>query len=111
MVPPQFQRPDLIVTITGILEIFGAIGLMVRPTVRAAAGCLALLLLAMFPANVYAAIHGMTIGGTPATALVPRTLMQLFFVAGLLMLVWPPRRFVPAATSTTEARSGRATSG
>ncbi len=36
MVPPVFPRPDLLVTLTGVLEILGAIGLLVPSTARAA---------------------------------------------------------------------------
>lgn len=84
MVPPQFPRPDLIVTITGILEIAGAIGLQWERTRRAAAYSLALLLVAMFPANIHAAQQGLSIGGRPATELVLRLPMQLLFIAALL---------------------------
>jgi uncharacterized membrane protein len=54
MVPPAFPRPDVLVTVTGLLEILGAIGLVLPGTTRAAATCLALLLLVMFPANTLA---------------------------------------------------------
>ena len=81
MVPPIFPRPDLIVTVTGILEIAGAIGLMIRRTSRLAAACLAVLLIAMFPANVYAARKNLTISGQPVTPLVPRTAVQIVLVA------------------------------
>jgi uncharacterized membrane protein len=43
------------VTITGLLELLGAVGLLVPATRVAAAVCLLVLMLAMFPANVYAA--------------------------------------------------------
>jgi uncharacterized membrane protein len=52
MAPPLFPRPDLLVTVTGLLEISGAIGLFIPGTARAAAICLALLLIALFPANI-----------------------------------------------------------
>jgi uncharacterized membrane protein len=81
MVPPAFPRPDALVTLTGVLELAGAIGLLVRPLAPLAAAGLALLLLALFPANVHAARAGLTIGGRPVTALGPRTLMQLVFLA------------------------------
>ena len=81
MVPPLFPRPDLLVTITGVLEILGAIGLVVPRTSRAAAICLVLLMLAMFPANVYAALNGMSLMGKPVTPLPERTAMQIVFVA------------------------------
>src|SRR6266508_1356123 len=62
MVPAAFRRPDLIVTVTGVLEILGAVGLLFLLTAPAAAACLAALLLVMFPANVRAALEGLTIG-------------------------------------------------
>jgi uncharacterized membrane protein len=81
MVPRGFPRPEVIITLTGLLELLGAIGLLLRPVAPLAAAGLSLLLLAMFPANVHAARAGLTIGGRPATALVPRTLLQLVFLA------------------------------
>jgi uncharacterized membrane protein len=84
MVPPAFPRPDVIITVTGVLELLGAAGLLVRPLAPLAAGGLALLLLAMFPANVHAARAGLTLGGRPVTALGPRTLLQLVFLAATL---------------------------
>jgi uncharacterized membrane protein len=55
IVPPQLPAPGLLVTITGVLELLGAAGLLYPSTRIAAAACLFLLMLAMFPANVYAA--------------------------------------------------------
>lgn len=55
IVPPRLPAPALLVTITGVLELTGAVGLLYPPTRVAAAVCLFLLMLAMFPANVYAA--------------------------------------------------------
>ncbi|GAA3996906.1 hypothetical protein GCM10022247_16140 [Allokutzneria multivorans] len=81
MVPPWLPNPGLLVTVTGVLEIAGAVGVLVPATARIAAICLALLLLAMFPANVHAAVKRMDFGGRPATPLVPRTVMQVVFVA------------------------------
>src|SRR5439155_25147146 len=72
MVPPVFPRPDLLLTLTGVLEFAGAVGLLVPATARLAAGCLAALLLVMFPANVYAARRQLTIGGQKVPALLPR---------------------------------------
>jgi len=51
MIPPRFPRPDLLVSITGVLEILGAVGLLI-PTIAPFAGLsLSLFLLAVFPAN------------------------------------------------------------
>jgi uncharacterized membrane protein len=55
IVPPQLPAPGVLVTITGVLELLGAAGLLYPPTRIAAAVCLFLLMLVMFPANVYAA--------------------------------------------------------
>ncbi len=81
MVPPNFARPELAVTLTGFLEIAGAFGLMVAELARYAAVGLCLLLLAVFPANVHAARQRFTIGGTRVPGLIPRALMQLVFIA------------------------------
>src|ERR1700751_5139899 len=54
IVPPRLPAPGLLVTITGLLELLGAIGLLIPETRVAAAICLLVLMLAMFPANVYA---------------------------------------------------------
>ena len=55
IVPPGLPAPAQLVTITGVLELVGAVGLLLPATRGAAAVCLLLLMLAMFPANVYAA--------------------------------------------------------
>jgi uncharacterized membrane protein len=55
IVPPRLPAPGLLVTITGVLELLGAAGLLYPPTRVAAAVCLFALMLVMFPANVYAA--------------------------------------------------------
>jgi len=54
IVPPRLPSPDLLVTITGVLELIGAAGLLYPPTRVAAAACLFVLMLVMFPANIYA---------------------------------------------------------
>jgi uncharacterized membrane protein len=85
-VPPQLPRPDLLVTLTGVLEILGAIGLLVPWTSRAAAWGLALMLIAVFPANVHAARAHLRIGGRPVPALPTRTALQVLFLAALVAI-------------------------
>jgi uncharacterized membrane protein len=94
MVPPALPAAGLLVTLTGVLELAGAVGLLVPRTVAWAAGGLAALLVVMFPANVYAAVEGLTLGGAPAMALVPRTLLQVLFLAATLavLVAYIPRR-------------------
>ncbi|MGH3354245.1 MAG: DoxX family protein [Nocardioides sp.] len=95
MVPPSLPEPGVLVTVTGVLEILGAIGLLVRRTTRVAAIALALMLIGMFPANVYAATHGL--GTEWLDNLVPRTVLQIVFLAATVIVA---RRF-----STREDRA------
>lgn len=81
MVPPAFPRPDFLITGTGVLEIIGAVGLMLPTVAPYAALGLFFMLLAVFPANVHAARQHLSIAGRPVEALVPRALLQLVFLA------------------------------
>jgi uncharacterized membrane protein len=85
MVPPVFPRPDWIVTATGLLEIAGAIGILFPATSKVASLGLAVLLLAMFPANFRAARDKLTIGGRPVPKLIPRTVLQIIFLTAVLL--------------------------
>src|ERR1041384_6513622 len=67
MVPPFVPAPDLMVYATGVLELLGAAGLVLRATRRLAGWCLALLFVALIPANIYAATGGIALNGDPAT--------------------------------------------
>ena len=89
MVPSAFPRPDLIVRATGVLEILGAVGLLIPAVARVAAACVAMLLISLFPANIRAAREGLAIGGRPATALPLRTLLQLVFLSAVLVAGFP----------------------
>ena len=51
MVPPGLPRPDLLVLITGLTEVAGAVGLLIPPLRFWAACGLMLLLIVMLPAN------------------------------------------------------------
>lgn len=81
MVPERLPRPGLLVTVTGVLEVAGAVGLLVPATRPAAAVCLALLFVAMFPANVRAARAGRGIRTMPLPA---RAALQVVFVGACL---------------------------
>ena len=84
MVPPALPRPDLFVTLTGVLEILGAIGLFVPWTARAACICLALLLVALFPANIHAARKNLSIAGRRVPSLPVRGAIQVVFIVTLV---------------------------
>lgn len=89
MIPAIFPKPLAIVYVTGVLEIAGAIGLIIRRFRPLTAHCLIALLVAMFIANIHAARSGVTLGGKPVTPLWLRTPMQLFFIA---LLWWSAHR-------------------
>src|SRR5215471_6990933 len=55
MVPAVLPRPDLLVTITGLCEVLGAVGLLIPRVAPVAALGLSLLLIVLFPANIRAA--------------------------------------------------------
>jgi uncharacterized membrane protein len=84
MVPPSFPMPDLLVTVTGVLELLGAAGLLVPALAPYAAAGLSLLLLAMFPANVHAARSRLSIAGRPVTPLGLRTVLQVVFLGATI---------------------------
>lgn len=94
MVPPALPKPALLVTITGVFEIAGAIGLLLPPFVNLAALLLGFLLIAMFPANIYASQQSLTIAGRPAPPLALRFPLQLFWIGALW---WIAGRDVPLA--------------
>ena len=67
-----------------MLEITGAIGLLVPRTRKLAGICLVLLLVALFPANVYAALNEIPLRGEAPTPLWLRGPVQLLFIG----MVW-----------------------
>jgi uncharacterized membrane protein len=84
MIPPPFTGELWVIYVTGVLQIAGAIGLMTSRTRRWAAWGLAAMLVGLFPANVYAAVTGVTLGNSSVTPLWIRTPLQLFWIALLL---------------------------
>ena len=85
IVPPRLPAPGLLVTVTGALELFGAAGLLYPPTRVVAAVSLGVMMLAMFPANVYAS----RMPNPPksmTTQLPLRTVEQVVFVGAALMV-------------------------
>lgn len=85
MVPTSFPRPDILVSVTGWIEIIGAIGIVIPQTSVFASLGLAILLIAMFPANIKAAREGLTIAGKPTPKIVIRTILQIIFLAAVLL--------------------------
>ena len=83
MVPPLLPSPGALVTLTGIAELAGAVGILLPTVARWAAYGLILLLVALFPANVYASRIGHRIGGRPHTRMAFRLPLQVLWI-GLL---------------------------
>jgi uncharacterized membrane protein len=94
MVPPALGNPGFWVTFTGLAEIAGAIGILIPATRRLAAVGLLLLLLAVFPANVYAARHKNAFGGKPPRPLVQRSIEQIIYFAAVTWAGFGRRRAV-----------------
>lgn len=65
IVPPIFPAALTLVYLSGLAEIAVGIGLLLPRTRRYAAWATVALLVAVFPANVYMATHGVVIEGMP----------------------------------------------
>jgi uncharacterized membrane protein len=101
--PPWVAHRDLLVAVSGLVEIGLGLGLLARPPLRRTAGLLlAVFLVAVFPANVYVAVAGVEVDGQPG-GLYPwlRLLLQPPLV---WLAVWSTREPAPAA-APTPARS------
>jgi len=108
MVPDPLPRSLWVIYLTGLLQLAGAIGLLI-PRLRTMAGiCLAILLIAMFPANVNAAVNGIPFRGEPPTELWLRVPIQILFI---WMIWWasishpyaPPSPVRPPSTRLGES--------
>ncbi len=84
MVPAGLPEPELLVSLTGALELAGAAGLLWARTAPLAAACLAALLIVLFRANMYAATQGIS---SSAGSLVTRGLIQVVYIAAALTIV------------------------
>ena len=96
MIPPPLTGALWMIYLTGVLEALGAIGLLLPRLRRPAAWGLLALLIALFPANVYAAWRGLTLGDAAVTALWLRAPLQVFWIA----VLWQST----LATQTRESR-------
>jgi uncharacterized membrane protein len=73
MMPPWLPAHSLLVQISGVAEIVGGLGLLVPATRVAAAWGIIALLIAVFPANLHIATHGILLQGLPAWMPPPTT--------------------------------------
>jgi uncharacterized membrane protein len=86
IIPPIFPAKTLLVILSGVAELAGAAGLFLRRTERAASLGIALLMIAVFPANIYVA--GQTVHGLYMPTVPVRLLMQAIYIACVLMAGW-----------------------
>lgn len=93
IIPPVFPHGEFLVLLTGVLEVAGAIGILWPAFARSAAVCLSILMIAIFPANVYAA--NQTIGGLHMPSVPVRTAMQVVYILLLLLAGWGIPRLSP----------------
>jgi uncharacterized membrane protein len=84
IVPPWVPWPRAAVLVTGVLELLGAAGLVVRRTRATAARALFALTIAVTPANIYMLQQAELFPQVPRLALVLRLPLQLV----LLVLIW-----------------------
>jgi uncharacterized membrane protein len=83
MIPPVVPSPVFIVLLTGVLEIAGAIGLFLPKTRRSAALWIAILMVAIFPANIWVA--GQTFAGLQMPHVPVRLTMQVIYIWMVLL--------------------------
>ncbi len=65
IIPPFFPAPLALVYLSGVAEIAVGIGLLFARTQQYAAWATVAVLIAIFPANIYMATHGVVIEGMP----------------------------------------------
>ena len=65
IVPNYLPAPLALVYVSGVFEVLGGVGLLIPKLRRWAGWGLVLLYIAVFPANVYMATHGISMGDTP----------------------------------------------
>lgn len=83
IMPPALPWPLALVYVSGVAEVAGGVGVLIPALRRWAAWGLIALLVAVFPANIYAACHGMVINGhsVPTWVLWLRLPFQVLFIA------------------------------
>ncbi len=84
IMPPMLPFPRFLVALSGACEIAGGAGLLFPRTRRWAAWGLVALLIAVFPANIYCALHGLQLNG----AEVPRWMLWARLPLQLPLIWW-----------------------
>jgi len=100
MVPPFVPFADAMVYATGVMELLGAVGLVLAATRWIAGISLAALFVLLLPANIYAAVADVPLNGDEPTPLWLRIPEQVLYIA---IAVWVAR----SAYRTTAWRGPR----
>ena len=83
IVPPILPQRETLVYVSGAAEIVGGMGLLLPRFRRAAGYGLAILLVAVFPANIY-----MAVAHVPATGVAGNRLLQWIRLPLQIPLIW-----------------------
>ncbi|RJL27200.1 DoxX family protein [Bailinhaonella thermotolerans] len=89
MMPPFIPFPGLVVYLTGVLELLGALGLVITRTRRPAGIALAIFFVLVLPANVHATLAGIPFAGQEPPPLWLRVPEQLVYIAVALWAARP----------------------
>lgn len=92
IVPPLLPFPFIIVWVTGIMELFFAVGLAIKKFRKISGFWLAPFLLAVLPANIYMAMYNIPLGDmeSSSTALWIRVALQFPLIA---LILWASGNF------------------
>ncbi|WP_067548314.1 DoxX family protein [Nocardia crassostreae] len=101
MVPDFVPFPDLMVYLTGVLELAGAAGLVITGARKYAGIGLAVLFVLMTSANIYAAVEEIPLNGDPATPLWFRLPEQVVYIG---IALWAALRTVGVRNALARIR-------
>jgi uncharacterized membrane protein len=97
MVPPFLPYADTLVYLTGVLELLGALGLVITATRKPAGYALAALFVTLVPANIHAAVAHVPFAGGEASPLWERIPEQILYLG---VALWVAR----TATTTSSVK-------
>lgn len=100
IMPSAVPWPEAMVYLSGLAELLGGVGVLFAKTRRAAGLGLIALLIAVFPANIHAAIHGMNLAGWQMSAWILwiRLPLQPVLIAWVYIACWKVRK-LPRSSS------------